>query len=134
MEFEIKYLNGQVETVFSRPATDIAFERQFGLTVASLFTSIPQDLVVDGKVTDNIAAMRWFSEMKSEHSCFLAWHSSRSSETFDNWIETVDEVNWKFSKPVDPTRPARPATSSALSPPPPTFPLGNSQSVTTPTS
>lgn len=115
MEFEVKYLNGQTSTVATRPATDIAFERHFGVSVASLFTSMPIGMVVDNQVVDQAAAMRWYGDMKSEHSCFLAWHSSRATSTFDEWIETVDAVDWKFAKQVDPTLPAPSANSSALS-------------------
>lgn len=115
MTFDVTFVNGQTITVSSRPATDIAFERHFGMSVASLFAEMPTDLVVDGKVADPQAALRWFAGMKSEHSVFLAWHASRATSTFDEWVETVDEVKWNFAKPVDPTQPVQPATSSVLS-------------------
>lgn len=114
LEFEIKYLNGTSQVVATRPATDVAFERQFGVSVASMFSSMPPDVMADGKV-DQVAALRWFGDLKQEHQCFLAWHSSKATVPFDDWIETVDAVNWKFAASVDPTQPVPPATSSAPS-------------------
>jgi hypothetical protein len=108
-------LTGQTQLVATRPSTDIAFEREFGITVASLFTSAPVGMVVNGVIVDQAAALRWLGDMKSEHSCFLAWHASRAPQPFDDWIETVDAVDWKFSKQADPTPPVQPANSSALS-------------------
>jgi hypothetical protein len=109
LEFEVKYLNGETATVLTRPATDIAFERKYGVSVGSLLTeTLPDE-------ENRHSMLKWYSELKAEHSCFLAWHACGSRLPFDDWVETIDEVTWEFAKTVDPTRPVQPATTSALS-------------------
>lgn len=104
LTFDVTYTNGGRDTVKTRPATDVAFERKFDRTLASLFMSAP--FPKDGEEPDTAAFGRWFGEtFRTEWTYFLAHHAARTSLPFDEWIETVDAIEWRFGERVDPTQP-----------------------------
>lgn len=117
LDFEVVYQNGDKAKFKSTPGADMAFEGEFGFTIASLFTSMPDP------ETENAleVARNWIGTISDRQLMFLAWKSSQVSVPFEEWADSLTEINWELPKmPVDPTRPARPATSSALSLPPQT--------------
>lgn len=105
LTFDVTYANGDRATVTTRPSTEVAFERKFGRTLPSLFMGAPFDKV-KGDDVDVAAFARWFGEaFRTEWTCYLAWHASRSTVDFDEWLDTVESVDWRFHEAVDPTRP-----------------------------
>lgn len=107
LKFNVSYADGQKVEVTSRPSTEVAFERRFQQTIATLFIDAPQ--------IDNTAVMTadqqhqllsWLATVKADHINFLAWHSTKSATPYDEWLELIDEVSWTFAETVDPTRPA----------------------------
>jgi hypothetical protein len=111
LTFNVTYSNGDTATVTTRPAADVAFERRFGHTVASLFKDAPLDDSVD-----EVAALRWIGEaFTTEQTAFLAYAAARVDVEFDAWLDTVKSIDWVFGAPVDPTRPTPSASSSARS-------------------
>lgn len=113
LKFDITYADGTAAQATTRPASDVSFERHFGITVASLFSDVPTELGAGGDLSaaDKSVAMNWIgTAFKTEHTSFLAWHASRDNRTFDEWLDTVEEIEWGFAGVVDPTRP----TVSAL--------------------
>lgn len=112
LEFEIVYTNGGRDTVGTRPATEVAYERKFGVSMAKQFMGAPIDGIdLDTGATvgasDLPALMAWFGEnIKAESTYFMAWHAARIATPFDEWIETVESIEWKFAGRVDPTSPA----------------------------
>jgi hypothetical protein len=104
LTFDVTFANGGRETVTTRPATDVAFERKFERTLASLFMSAP--LPKDGEQPDTAAFARWFGDtFRAEWTYFLAHHASRTPLPFDEWLDTVTSIGWKFGGAVDPTQP-----------------------------
>lgn len=115
LEFDITYADGSKKHASTRPSTDVAFERRFGVTVASMFASIPPELASDvaGPLDDarKSAAMRWISTaFTTEQTSFLAFHAARGGDDFDVWLDGVDEIDWNFAGRVDPTQATAPAT------------------------
>lgn len=108
--YDITYADGAKASVTTRPSTEVAFERKFGRTVTSLFTGIP--VGDDGKPTaDQSQIVEWFAErVQAEHTYFLAWHAARDTRPFDDWLETVDAIDWRIGESADPTTPAQPAS------------------------
>lgn len=115
LSFAVTYTNGDTATVHTRPATEVAFERKFDRTLASVFTSglsmTAAQAAKDGTATDEdrAALTAWFSEnMRTEWTYFLAWHAARTPVEFDAWLDTIDEIGWSFVGTADPTSPAAP--------------------------
>lgn len=105
LTFDVVHVDGSKMTVTTRPATEVAFERRFGRTLASLFTSAPFDKA-QGDDVDVAAFAQWFGEsFRSEWTYFLAHHASRTALDFDAWLDTVDAIEWRFAEQTDPTRP-----------------------------
>ena len=105
-QFDVTYIDGRKTTVTSRPSTDVAFERKFNRTIGSLFSEVevPGDEATPEQIQK--AMVPFLMEMRSDYVYFLAWHSSKSEKSYDDWLELVDEVLWSFSHSVDPTPPA----------------------------
>lgn len=115
LSFAVTYASGDTATVSTRPSTEVAFERKFDRTLASVFTTglsmVAAQRAKDGTATDDDRAelTAWFStNMRSEWTYFLAWHAARTGEEFDSWLERVDEIGWSFVGQADPTNPATP--------------------------
>jgi hypothetical protein len=90
MSMTVKHLDGRAVPVTVRPVNQVAFERKFSTGFLEVF--------------QDVAAVRF------EYICFLAFHASRPGIDFDEWLETVDEIDWNV-EPVDPTPPAASAGS-----------------------
>lgn len=115
LDFDVVYHNGDTQQFKSTPGADMAFEREFGVTIASLFTTMPNAETKNAET----AAREWIGSISDSQVMFLAWKSARVETKLEEWVESLAEINWQLPKqPMDPTRPARPATSSALSLPP----------------
>lgn len=111
LRFTVTYVDGQKVEVTSRLATEIAFERRFGRTVGSLFAG----MAVHEESTDEEkrqAAIGLLGELHQDYLTFLAWHSARATDQYDDWVEKVEDVEWNFAvEPVDPTNPVPSAGS-----------------------
>ena len=81
------YQDGRTVDVTSGPATQVAFEREFGLSIA--------------KLADE-------DERKMSHIYWLAWHASKPGVGFDEWLESLAAVDVEVDVP-DPTQPPAPA-------------------------
>lgn len=106
LKFEITYADASKATATTRPGTDVAFERRFGCSVASLFGDLPRNLDADDPDA-RLEMVKWFgSAFSSEHTSFLAWHASRDSRDFDAWLDSVEEITWEMAGAPVPTQPA----------------------------
>lgn len=81
----VHYQDGREQAVSARPVTQVAFERKFSRGFASAFSSI--------------------ESVQLEWVYFLAWHAARTGLEFDDWLETVSEIDMGVAEPVDPTGP-----------------------------
>ena len=100
LEFNVTYDGGSKVTVTTRPAGDIAFEKRYGKSIVNIITNAPQ-------TEDKAELARWFTTaVTEEQTAFMAWKASRDAREFDEWLETVDEIEWTLASRVDPTNPA----------------------------
>jgi hypothetical protein len=83
----VSYQDGRSVEVAVGPASQVAFERQFDLSIT--------ELGGDGT--------------RLEHFYWLGWNASKTGVEFDAWLESVDSIDWDVDTP-DPTKPAPPAT------------------------
>lgn len=104
LKFTVTHTDGRRVEAVSRPATEVAFERKFGQTVGSLFS----DIVIPAAATDadkRALVGKFINTIRQDWLYFLAWHSTRSELPYDEWLETVDEIDWEAADPARPTRP-----------------------------
>jgi len=89
---------GQTSEVLVRPRTQVAFERHF---------STPEKPV------------RLDQGVGMEHLFWLAWHASKIGESFDQWLETIDEVKpiVEDDEEVDGPLDTAPLSGTSLRPP-----------------
>jgi hypothetical protein len=104
LSFQVRYLDGRQVEVFSRPATEVAFERRFQRSVGSLFSGIVGD-AEDGR---EAKVKSYLNTLQSDYLYFLAWHSARSEQPYDEWLELTEDIGWGFVRSPDPTPPAEP--------------------------
>jgi len=71
LKLNIEDINGTVNEVTVRPRTQVAFERHF---------STPDHPV---RLDDGVSM---------EHLYWLAWHSAKIGDAFDNWLEGIESV------------------------------------------
>ena len=71
--------------VTAGPATQVAFEREHGVGIATIAT-----------------------EQKITHIYWLAWHAAKTGASFDDWLETIDAIEVEVES-ADPSLPAQPA-------------------------
>lgn len=69
----IKYTDGRAQPVVVRPVTQVAFERKFSRGFASCFGDV--------------------SALQLEWVYFLAWHAARTGLEFDDWLDSVAEID-----------------------------------------
>lgn len=81
----VHYQDGRKQTVSARPVTQVAFERKFSRGFASAFSSM--------------------ETVQLEWVYFLAWHAARPGLEFDEWLDTVAEIDVGGADVVDPTGP-----------------------------
>ena len=91
LKLTVMYESGATSTVDVRPRSQIAFERQFDIAIAEAFG--------DEK------------GLRFEHIYFLAWHASKASQPFDDWLELVENIDMEVDGSADPT-PAAPSDGS----------------------
>lgn len=89
LKLEVKYRNDTSAEVKTTPTTEVAFERQFNLSLVEAFN------------TTNI---------RLEWMYFLAWHAARTGTEFDPWLDTVEEIVVLDSEPPVPTSAAASTT------------------------
>ena len=91
--------DGQVLEAPVRPRTQVAFERHF--------------TKLEGK------PVRLDEGVSMEHLYWLAWHSLKIGESFEQWLETVDEVKPIVQDDDDGEGPlgTAPLSGSSLQPP-----------------
>lgn len=85
LKITVKYGNGGSSTVDVKPRSQIAFERKFDVGITAAFGA------AEG--------------LRFEHIYFLAWHASKSSADFDDWLDTVDGIDFEVGANADPTPP-----------------------------
>lgn len=81
----INFANGAKSVVEVKPRSQIAFERKFNMGIAAAF----------GGGADGL---------RFEHLYFMAWHASKASQEFDDWLDLVDGIDMEVEA-VDPTPP-----------------------------
>lgn len=86
MTMTVTYEDGRTADVVVAPVTQVAFEREHGCGIGVLGT-----------------------DQKLSHAYWLAWHASRTTVTFDDWLGTVESIDMEVDEPT-PTQPAVPAT------------------------
>ena len=79
----VHYEDGRTQQVVARPVTQVAFERKFSKGFASAFSSM--------------------ESVQLEWVYFLAWHAARTGLEFDDWLDTVSEIDVGAADAVDPT-------------------------------
>ena len=79
----VHYEDGRTQQVVARPVTQVAFERKFSKGFASAFSSM--------------------ETVQLEWVYFLAWHATRTGLEFDEWLNTVSEIDVGAADAVDPT-------------------------------
>lgn len=82
----VAYNDGRDQELKVGPVTQVAFEREHNCGIATIAT-----------------------EMRMSHIYWLAWHATRPGVGFDQWLETVEAIDFDVST-ADPTQPAPPAT------------------------
>ena len=73
------------QKVTAGPATQVAFEREHGVGIATIAT-----------------------EQKITHMYWLAWHAAKTDVGFDDWLDTIDAIEIEVDT-ADPSLPAQPA-------------------------
>jgi hypothetical protein len=86
LEMTVRYQDEREQKVVARPVTQVAFERRFSRGFASAFSDM------------DTVQLEWVY--------FLAWHAARPGIEFDEWLESVAEIDLGVAKPVDPFVPA----------------------------
>jgi hypothetical protein len=79
----IIHSDGRRVDVVVRPATQVAFEREFTVAIAAAFAESP----------------------RMEHIYFMAWHAAKSGLPFEEWIESVDGLDVGEVETVNPSLP-----------------------------
>lgn len=92
----VVHTDGRKIPVTVRPVTQVAFERKFSCGFMDVFSDI--------------------KTVKFEHLCFLAFHAERPGVDFDDWLETVETIDWDVEAATAPFSPAGSAGSSPPSP------------------
>lgn len=73
IDFQVQYVDGSATEAIASVVDQVAFEREHDKSIATISS--------DFRLTD---------------ICWLAWHSlnrtGKTTETFDTWLERVDEV------------------------------------------
>lgn len=91
LKLTVKYDNGGSSNVDVKPRTQIAFERKFDLSMTEAFTD---------------------QSLRFEWLYFMAWHASKTSVEFDEWMETVEGIDMEVDgTDADPTSPVPSAGS-----------------------
>ena len=83
LTFTLTFTDGTKSEVKTRLATEIAFERQF-----------------------NVSYSEAFNMGRHEHFYFMAHHASKTAVDFDQWIETLDEIDLARNEQADPSQAA----------------------------
>lgn len=100
MDFKVTYIDGRVVDAVARPKDIVAFERQYGKSMAAFADK------------DNLPPMEWLY--------YLAWsplHRTRvEPASFDEFLDLVDEIEAVDEVPADPTQPAASGEPSPDSP------------------
>ena len=78
----VKYNDGREQPVTSKPVTQVAFERRYSTGFAAAFSAI------------ETVQLEWIY--------FLAWHAARTGLEFDEWLDTVDEIDVGTADKIDP--------------------------------
>ena len=82
MKFTLTVTAGDhTTTVTAGPATQVAFEREHNVGIASIAT-----------------------EQRVEHIYWLAWHASKPGVDFDKWLDSIDSIDVDVQS-VGPTKP-----------------------------
>ena len=82
LKLNVKYANDTQAEVRTRPATEVAFEQHFNLALVEAFNT---------------------TNVKLEWLYFLAWHASKVTAPFMEWLETVEEIEVVDAEPPVPT-------------------------------
>ena len=85
IDMTVAYADGRTTEVKALPVSQVAFEREHHCSII--------------KIAD---------EMMLSHIYWLAWHASRTTVAFDEWLVTVDAIDFNVDTP-GPTQPAPPA-------------------------
>ncbi len=84
----VAYADGRKQDVVAGPGVQVAFEREHNVGIAAIAT-----------------------EQKVSHVYWLAWKATKASLPFDEWLDTVDDIELEVGTP-DPTRTAPSGGSS----------------------
>jgi hypothetical protein len=103
-KLSVTYENGEKVDVTAGPRTQVAFEREHKVPLSDVITFDSDGVDDDGK--PNVTAVHFMSS----HMYWLAWHASKSPLGFDDWLDTVDEIEMDVDA-ADPTPPAPQAGS-----------------------
>lgn len=82
----VHYRDEREQQVVARPVTQVAFERKFSRGFASAFSDM--------------------ETVQLEWVYFLAWHAARPGIEFDEWLESVAEIDLGVAAEVVPFDPA----------------------------
>jgi hypothetical protein len=82
----VHYQDEREQQVVARPVTQVAFERKFSRGFASAFSDM--------------------ETVQLEWVYFLAWHAARPGIEFDEWLESVAEIDLGVAAEVVPFDPA----------------------------
>lgn len=85
MTMTVTYANGGDSKVEVKPRSQIAFERKFDRSIADAFGSA--------------------DALRFEYVYFLAWHASKSTVDFDDWLDSVEGIDMEVAGQPDPTAP-----------------------------
>lgn len=88
----ISYADGRKVDVKAGPATQVAFERENNCAIATIAT-----------------------DQRMTYIYWLAWHAAKTGIGFDDWLDTVDEIDVEVTDAV-PLPEGQPAVSSSTSP------------------
>ncbi len=86
LDMTVHYQDGREQQVVARPVTQVAFERKFSMGFAAAFSSM------------ETVQLGWVY--------FLAWHAARPGIEFDEWLESVAEIDMGVADEVVPFDPA----------------------------